>query len=142
AAWAGRADAATLLAQGAADRGTPAIARASALSELGSRASPSTIGLLRSGLADPDPMVRIGALDMLEGVPMAQRWSFASALLSDAVQGVRLRAVSVLAGVEMQGLTPAERERYESAAQEYVAALKFNADRPESHSTLGSFYLQ
>ncbi len=142
AAWAGRADAATLLAQVAADRGTPAIARASALNELGSRVSPSTIGLLRSGLADPDPMVRIGALDMLEGVPMAQRWSFASALLSDAVQGVRLRAVSVLAGVEMQGLALAERERFESAAQEYVAALKFNADRPESHSTLGSFYLQ
>ena len=37
AAWTGKADAARLLAQVAADRGTPAIARATALTELGSR---------------------------------------------------------------------------------------------------------
>ena len=142
AAWAGRADAAALLAQVAADRSTPAIARASALSELASRLTPSNIRLLRSGLSDPDPMVRIGALDMLEGVPTAQRWSLASALLTDPVQGVRVRAVVVLAGVETAQLPANERERFERAAQEFMAAMKFNADRPESHSMLGSFYLQ
>src|SRR5262249_57034152 len=45
AAWTGRADAASLLGQVAGDRGTPAIARASALTELASRVTPSNIGL-------------------------------------------------------------------------------------------------
>ena len=98
------ARAATLLAEIAADRQAPAIARASALTELGSRLRLSNIGLARSGLSDPDPMVRIGALDMLEGVPMAQRWPLASPLLADAVQGVRIRAASLLAGVPSTAL--------------------------------------
>jgi len=142
AAWTGKADAARLLAQVAADRGTPAIARASALAELGARLTPSTITLIRTSLSDPDPMVRIGALDALEGVPEAQRWPLASALLGDAVQGVRTRAAYVLAGVETARLSAPERERFERAAQEFVAAMKFNADRPESRSMLGSFYLR
>ena len=142
AAWTGKADAARLLAQVAADRGTPAIARATALTELGSRLTQSTIALIRTSLSDPDPMVRIGALDALEGVPVAQRGPLASALLGDAVQGVRTRAAYVLAGMETARLSAPERERFEGAAQEFVAAMKFNADRPESRSMLGSFYLR
>ena len=64
-----QADAASLLAAVAADRNAPAIARASALSELAPYVSPANINLARTGLSDPDPMVRIGALDMLENVP-------------------------------------------------------------------------
>jgi len=142
AAWTGKADAARLLAQVAADRGTPAIARASALGELGSRLTPSAMPLVRSSLADPDPMVRIGALDVLEGVPLAQRWPLAAALLEDPVKGVRTRAAYVLAAVETARLPALERERFDRAAQEFVAAMTFNADRPESRSMLGSFYLR
>jgi tetratricopeptide (TPR) repeat protein len=142
AAWTGRADAATLLAEIATDRQAPAIARASALTELGSRVSRSNIDLARSGLSDPDPMVRIGALGMLEGVPMALRWPLASPLLSDGVQGVRMRAVSVLAGAPITQLTGSDRQRLGRAAEEFVAAQKFNADRPEARAMLGSFSAQ
>ena len=142
AAWTGRADAATLLAGIAADPQAPGIARASALTELGSRISPSNIDLARRGLTDPDPMVRIGALDMLEGVPLAQRWPLASPLLTDAVQGVRIRAASLLAGVPNTQLTASDRQRFGRAAQEFIAAQKLNADRPEARSMLGSFYAQ
>ena len=85
AAWTDKADAAALLAAVAADPNAPAIARASALSELASRLSPANINLARAGLSDPDPMVRIGALDMLENVPAAQLWPLVSPLLSDPV---------------------------------------------------------
>ena len=139
-AWNSHSDAAILLAGIAADRKAPAIARASALTELGSRAAPSNISLARSGLSDPDPMVRIGALDMLEGVPMAQRWPIASPLLSDAVLGVRIRAAYVLAGVAETQLLTRERERFERAAWEFIAAQRLNADRPEARSMLGSFH--
>jgi len=139
AAWSGRADAAGLLAAVAADRNAPAIARASALSELRSRPSPSNLKLARAGLTDPDPMVRVGALDMLEGVPDNQLWPLVSPLLSDPIRSVRIRATHLLAGASRAGRSASDRERFERAAVEFVAAQRFNADRPEARSTLGSF---
>ena len=68
AAWADQPDAAKLLAAVAADPNAPAFARASALTDLAPSLSATNGNLARSGLSDPDPMVRIGALDMLEGV--------------------------------------------------------------------------
>jgi hypothetical protein len=94
--------AAELLAGVATDGATPAIARATALSELAPYLSPTNLDVARGNLRDLDPMVRIAALDMLEGAPADQRWQLASPLLSDSVRGVRIRAASLLAGVPTQ----------------------------------------
>jgi predicted CXXCH cytochrome family protein len=139
AAWTDQADAAALLAVVASDRNAPAIARASALSELAPRLSPSNISLARTGLSDPDPMVRIGALDMLQDMPAAQLWPLASPLLSDSSRGVRIRAAALLAAVPTSSQPPADRERFERAAAEFIAAQRLNADRPQARSTLGNF---
>jgi predicted CXXCH cytochrome family protein len=139
-AWTDQPDAEKLLAAVAADRNTPAFARASALTELAPHVSPANIGLARASLSDPDPMVRIGALDMLENVPPAQVWPLASPLLSDPSRGVRIRAASLLAAVPAARQPPADRDRFEHAAAEFVAAERLNADRPEARSALGSFY--
>jgi predicted CXXCH cytochrome family protein len=136
----GRSDAAALLAVVAASPATPAIARASALTELHSRVSPTNIELARKGLADPDPMVRIAALDMLDGFPGNRIWPLVSPLLADSSRGVRIRAVSVLAGMPAANQPASDREAFERAAAEFVAAQRFNADRPEARSTLGNFY--
>jgi predicted CXXCH cytochrome family protein len=141
-AWENRPDAAARLAEVASKPRLPAFARASALAELRTRISPSNLSLVRPGLSDPDPMVRIGALDMLEGVPAGQLWPLVSPLLADSSRGVRIRAVSLLAAVPIAGLTPADRERFEGAAAELVAAQRLNADRPEARATLGNFYLR
>ena len=85
-------------------------------------------------------MVRLGALDMLESVPSAQIWPIASPLLSDRSRGVRIRAASLLAAVPTANQPPADRERFERAAGEFIAAQRLNADRPESRSALGSFF--
>jgi predicted CXXCH cytochrome family protein len=140
ASWTDRSDAAALLAVVAASSTTPAIARASALSELHSRVSPTNIELARKGLTDPDPMVRIGALDMLDGLPGERIWPLVSPLLTDSSRGVRVRAVSVLAGVPAANQPDSDRGAFERAAAEFIAAQRFNADRPEARSTLGSFY--
>src|SRR5450631_342540 len=139
-AWNDEADAAKLLAVVAADRNTPAIARASALSELSTRLTPVTLGIAKTSLADPDPMVRIGALDMVQDLPLDQRWPVASPLLSDPIRGVRIRAVSILSDVPPARLTEADRRLFDRAAEEFIAAQKFNADRPEARTTLGAFY--
>jgi predicted CXXCH cytochrome family protein len=140
AGWTNDVEAAALLAAVAASPSTPAIARASALTELGPRLSPSNISLARTGLSDSDPMVRIGALDMLEGVAPAQLWALVSPLLSDSNRGVRIRAASLLAAVLTGSQPLADRERFENAAAEFVAAQRVNADRPEARTALGTFY--
>ncbi len=139
-AWTDQPDAAKLLAAVAADQNTPAFARASALTELAPSLSPANGNLARDGLSDPDPMVRIGALDMLENAPANQIWPLVSPLLSDLVRGVRIRAASLLAVVPTANQPPADRERFERAAAEFIDAQRFNADRPESRSALGSFF--
>ncbi len=136
------ADAATLLAAVAADGNAPAVARASALIELASRVSSGNVGLARTGLADPDPMVRIGALDMLENLPAGQVWPFVSPLLADPVRGVRIKAASLLAPVPAASQPKADRERFDSAAREFVAAQRANAERPEAHTSLANFLAQ
>jgi predicted CXXCH cytochrome family protein len=140
AAWTDRSDAATLLATVAGSLTTPAIARASALGELRSRVSPVNIELARRGLTDPDPMVRIGALDMLDGLPGNRIWPLVSPLLSDPSLGVRIRSVSVLATVSTADQPASDRAAFDRAAAEFIAAQRLNADRPEARSTLGNFY--
>jgi predicted CXXCH cytochrome family protein len=142
AAWNDQSDAARLLAAVAADGKVPSFVKASALTQLSSNVSPSTVSLARTGLTDPDPMVRIGALDMLQDVPAAQLWPVVSPLLSDSSLGVRVRAVTLLASVPSDGLSTSDREKFEHAAQEFIAAQRLNADRPEARSTLGRFYAQ
>jgi Flp pilus assembly protein TadD len=130
-----------LLSAVAGDATVPAIARATALAELSPLASPAMHPLAQSGLADSDPMVRIGALDMIEAVPEAQRWALASPLLSDPVGGVRIRAVQVLAFTPLDRLSTVDRQSFNKAIGEFVAAQRLNADRPEARSALGAFFL-
>ena len=140
AAWTEQPNAEALLAAVASDHDAPAFARASALSELAPHVSPANLNLAKSGLSDPDPTVRIAALDMLDGVPPSQIWPLVSPLLADLSRGVRIRAAALLAAVPAASQPPADREKFELAAAEFVAAQRLNADRPESRSALGNFY--
>jgi tetratricopeptide (TPR) repeat protein len=139
AAWTDQEDAQALLSAVVSDRNAPAFARAGALAELASRPSPAGINLARGALSDPDPMVRIGALDVLGNLPASQLWPLVAPLLADSVRGVRIRAVALLAGVPPASQPAADRERFEHAAAEFIAAQRLNADRPEARATLGNF---
>ncbi|MFN3888768.1 MAG: tetratricopeptide repeat protein [Beijerinckiaceae bacterium] len=133
-------DASRKLLAVANDRASPSIARATALTELAAHASPAVFAAARAALAHPDPMVRIGALDALEGAPPQQAWPIAAPMLSDPVRGVRLRAALLLSALPAGAQPAADRRAFERAADEFVAAQKLNADRPESRSGLGAFY--
>ena len=137
---ANRADARQLLASVASDPNAPNVARANALVELAPYVSPANADLARRSLVDSDPMVRIAAMDMLANVPAAQAWPLVAPLLSDSVFGVRIRAASLLAAVPTERQPQADRERFERAAAEFVAAVRLNADRPEDRSSLANFY--
>ena len=141
-AWTGQTDAEKLLGQVASDSNVPAVARASALTALSAYLSPANVNLAQKGLTDSDPMVRGGALAMLQGVPANQLWPLVSPLLSDPIAGVRIRAVSLLAGVRTASQPDADRESFNRAAAEFFAAQRLNADRPEARTTLANFLAQ
>jgi tetratricopeptide (TPR) repeat protein len=120
------------------DRAQPAIVRASALQRLGRFLSPATLPTARNALNDPDPMVRSAAVNALAGADATTRAQLLARLLADPVRLVRMDAARALAGEAEARLAPEDRKRFESALDEYVAAQRFNADRPEAQTALGT----
>jgi Flp pilus assembly protein TadD len=133
-------DAARRLITIANDRNAPAIARATALVELSPHASPESVAAARNAIVHSDPMVRIGALEALETIPPQQIWPIAAPLLSDPVRGVRVRAAMLLAAVPPAMRPASGRRAFDAAAEEFIAAQKLHADRPDARTELGTFY--
>ena len=142
AARAGSPEAARLLQQAASDPQTSGIAVASAYAEMARYLTPALLRELQRGLADADPLVRLGALRGIDGVAPDQRWVLAGTLLTDPVRAVRVRTTGLLASVPAASLSPAQRQSFERAAQEYIEVHRLNADRPEGRVTLGAFFVQ
>lgn len=139
AAWSSHADASKMLSDIATNPAAPAIARATAFSELSTHFSPALHSAARKGLTDDDPMVRMGALDMLDRAPAQQIWAMVAPMLRDPVLGVRLRAVQLLASVPAAQQPEGDRVALETAAREFVTAQRLHADRPENRTVLGDF---
>jgi tetratricopeptide (TPR) repeat protein len=95
---------------------------------------------VRAALADPDPLVRLGALRGLAAVrPGQELWSLVGPLLDDPVRGVRIEAVGLLADPPPAALSPIDKARFDRAAADYVEAQTLDADRPEGRVNLANF---
>ena len=119
---------------------TPAIARATALSEIAPYLSNETVDALVLGLADNDPVVRSAALRALENTPVQMRVQLGFPLLQDPVLIVRMEAAAILASVPVGDLPAAQRRQFAAAGKEYIEAQLANAERPEAQTNLGNFY--
>jgi tetratricopeptide (TPR) repeat protein len=124
------------------DEGQPEIARASAALAMSHIPDPASVAAARQALGDGGVLVRHAALSTLEFLPPEQRTRLAAPLLDDPVRIVRMEATRVLAPVPAAAFTPAQEEAFSRAAAEYEAAQRFNADRPEHRTNLGSFFAQ
>ena len=125
-------DAPQLLTVVAGDATQPAIVRATALSELAPWLTPARFAVLNRGLDDPDPLVRIGALQGLEGIPPEQRWATAGPMLKDPVLAVRMTVVAWLLAAPPGQLQPAQRQALEQGIEEYLKVQMTNADRADA----------
>jgi predicted CXXCH cytochrome family protein len=124
------------------DPQTPGIVVATAYAETVHYLNAVLLADLRRGLVDTDPLIRLGALRGLEGVPPEQRWAFARELLTDPVRAVKVETTALLASVPTARLSAMDQERFRQAAQEYVEVQRFNADRAEGRVTLGAVFSQ
>ena len=126
------------LAQVAANQDESAIARASALDRLAQLPSESSALAAEAALDDPSPLVRMAAISVFEAMPVEQRRSLVP-LLGDTVASVRMQAARMLAPVVDGSFDARESAAFTVAAAEFIAAQRFNADRPEHRTNLGGF---
>ena len=136
------AEAGPLLLQLATAAPTPGIVRATSLDALAQHPSREALAAAQQNLDAADPMVRLAALRTLRFLPVEQSWPLAQGLLDDPVRGVRLEAASLLAAMPQDQLTSADRQRFSRAIEDYAAAQRLNADRPEGRVNLGNLYAQ
>src|SRR5262249_7992196 len=122
------------------DGGQPAIARGTGAQALGAWLSETSVGALEKALADSDPLVRLGALQALDALPLEQRWPIASRMLDDPVRALRGLAGGALAGVPVDSIPGKERAALDRALDEYVAVQRFNSDQPSAWVNLGDVY--
>jgi Flp pilus assembly protein TadD len=133
----GRPEAGAALERLSRDQGSPGIARATAVSTLALSPTPALAASLPVALADPEPLVRLGALESAELVPPGPRHQMIFPLLRDQVLSVRIAAARALASVPGDLFTPEQKVLMESVLSEYREAQLRNADWPESHMNLG-----
>jgi tetratricopeptide (TPR) repeat protein len=124
------------------DLGKPAIRRATAASLLGRNRGTGDREALSRALADPDPLVRDGALSAAEAVEPGERLPLVSPLLRDPVRTVRIDAARTLASVPKDMMNSSERAEFETALGEYVQSQMVDADRAEAHLNLAGVYVE
>jgi tetratricopeptide (TPR) repeat protein len=125
-----------LLALASDGRMAPMI-RATGLDLLARYPSQETLAVLRKGVYDGDPLIRMSAVQGFEMMGVDQRLAEIKHLLHDPVRLVRVRTAFLLAGADRAGMTGPEREWLESALEEYRQVQFFNADHPSAHLNLG-----
>jgi predicted CXXCH cytochrome family protein len=121
------------------DPSQPAIARASAIPGLVRYPGSATGPALDKAFADTDPIVRLAAASALRNADPAARLRWLPKLLGDPIRVVRIEAARGLADVPESRLAPNDRARLARALDEYLAALRFNADRPEAQTELAGY---
>jgi len=122
------------------DNEQPAIARATGLRELSGYLDRETLPLIARGLQDDDPMVRVAALTALAPLDSAVSWPLASPLLDDDRLAVRIEAGRLLAPALTTELSPEETKKLRRAVDEYIAAQRVSAERPEAQVNLGTLF--
>ncbi|MGH7571591.1 MAG: multiheme c-type cytochrome [Gemmatimonadota bacterium] len=135
----GLPEAAAALVRVAADREAAGFVRASALARLAKWPEAIPAALIEDALADPEPLIRFGAVLSTEAMEPSRRLGLASPALGDSVEGVRQEAARILAPVPDSLLTSDQRRLFDRAAAEYVDGLMANADRPWALLELAAF---
>lgn len=122
------------------DPAQPGFVRASAILRLGRPPGAAALPALRAALTDADALVRAAAVAALAEAEPALRAQLLAPLLADPVRQVRMEAGRALAGAPEASLPPQAQAPLAAALAEYVAAERFNADRPEGRANLGNLY--
>jgi hypothetical protein len=116
----------------------PGIVRASVLATVSPPLLAGDSEFVQRSLTDPDPLVRMAALQAAAGLPPESQLQLAAPMLDDDVRVVRIEAASLLA--PLSGYLPqAQAAQFASAADEFRAAQYAIGSRPQAHAALAEF---
>jgi tetratricopeptide (TPR) repeat protein len=119
------------------DNSHPNMVKATALSILSHYPDEQSVKILREGLINQDPLIRMNAVSSLDFLDIQNRYALAKHLLQDPVKSVRLRAVYMLSETPQSLMTNFELSVFKTTLSEYVETQLFNADRPSAYIDLG-----
>jgi predicted CXXCH cytochrome family protein len=135
AARAGKPEAASQLMALVRDKNTPAIVRATAVQLLRSY-GPEVNQAMIDATKDPEPLVRVTAVDGLDRLTPDEKLAVVTPLVSDPIRAVRIQAARVMTSAPIDRLEPARHQEFESALAEYRQAQIYNAEMPSGNLNL------
>jgi Flp pilus assembly protein TadD len=121
----------------AADPRAPAIARATAVSLLRAT-SGASIRAVEAAMTDPDPLVRLAAVEAAATLGLDSRLRMLVPVLDAPLAAIRIEAARALADAPAERLTVEQRRTLDRGLAEYRRAQEINADRPEAQVNLGA----
>ena len=95
-----------------------------------------SLSLAQAQLRATEPLVKMGAIQVIGTLPLPQRSPLLMDLLRDPSRAVRLETASSLAGVDKGALTTVQRESLDAAVTEYRQWLSRDGDRAEALASL------
>lgn len=116
------------------------IVRASAVSQLQGYMNPFSLTAINDQLHDKKPFVKFSAIGATEALPPGVKIKLLKHLLDDDLRMIRLEAARELANTRAQIADQILLKKLDHSISEYIAAQKFNAERPEAHVNLGVLY--
>ena len=136
----GTVEANQLLIALAGNQAQPAIVRATATAQLQDYLNPLTLNALNERLHDTEALIRFNAIGVADGLPADLKLKLLAHLLDDELRMIRIEAARVLASSKAQINDAGVKAKLEKAIEEYIAALRINADRPEALVSMGNLY--
>jgi len=131
-----------LLIKTADDMLLPVIVRATAASLLSHYPIKDSVMALERALMDDSSLMRQTAIRTLNRLSLSveDRVRFAVPLLYDPVKGVRMEAALCLSPIPQSRLKENERKLFDRALKEYIVAMEYTGEFPQSQFNLGLVY--
>jgi Tfp pilus assembly protein PilF len=108
--------------------------------ELGNHPDRNVLQVALQLLDSNDPMLRWGAIQSLEQLPLEQRFQILESHFADSSQTVRLEIALALAGVPLERLSPEQAAGLRTLFNEFQTVFTSHADIPETRLQLGLFF--
>jgi tetratricopeptide (TPR) repeat protein len=118
------------------------IVRATALSLMASYELTGSAMALRKALHDDDPLVVLGALAGSERWAPEVRWQRLGHLLEAPRKAVRIEAARLLVPALSLLQSASDQARLQTGIDEYLRAMRLNADRPEGQLSIAAVQMQ
>ena len=125
------------------DTTEPMITRATLLTELNPNVdAPAAVSTLIEGLHDNAAVMRLGAVQSVVQLPPEWRLHLAAHLLSDSARALRIEAIGILATAPADQVSPLQSAAFDRAAEDFITAQRYNSDRADARTNLGTFMAQ